>query len=103
MKNCKPDHEKLQSAADMLRAVAHPVRLRMVQLLRKGHLTVGVLQARLGISQSLTSQHLSILKSAGIVKSDKIANACHYTVLNKEIFSLLDCLSRCHCQNEKKR
>ena len=51
----------------ILKALAHPIRLRMVEMLMDDECCVTDVTNALGISQSTTSQHLGILKNAGIV------------------------------------
>lgn len=83
-------------AARMLRAVAHPARIEIIELLvAEESLTVNEIKDQLGLTQSMTSQHLGILKNTGIVASEKEANACHYYIQNKNVLKLLECVQRC--------
>ncbi len=87
---------KLTQAAVMLRAVAHPARLQIIELLQDGRqVPVGDLQKKLGVSQSMTSQHLSALKNCGIVDFIKEGNVCRYYLSNKGILNLMDCIKGC--------
>jgi DNA-binding transcriptional ArsR family regulator len=61
-------------AAELLRALAHPVRLRIVDLLEEGELCVKRLEQLLGVSQSSVSQHLSRLRYAGLIESEAWAS-----------------------------
>lgn len=58
----------------MLRTLAEPNRLQMVELLRDGPLSVGEIAEELGIRQPQASKHLRILSDAGIVEVDVVAN-----------------------------
>lgn len=90
------DFRTYETAARMLRAVAHPVRMQILTCLTDGkRLSVGELQARLGTSQSMTSQHLAALKNVGILKSVKEANVCYYSIENWNVLKLLDCVEHC--------
>lgn len=92
----KTDSAVYAQAAQMLKAVAHSVRIEIIELLvSEQTLTVNEIKDRLGLTQSMTSQHLGILKTAGIVACDKEANACHYYILNKNVLKLLECVQRC--------
>ncbi|MBZ0167625.1 MAG: metalloregulator ArsR/SmtB family transcription factor [Candidatus Omnitrophica bacterium] len=83
-------------AAKMLRSVAHPTRIEIIELLVKaGSLTVNEIKSQLETTQSMTSQHLGVLKNAGIVNCDKEANTCHYYICNKHVLKLLECVDRC--------
>lgn len=55
----------------MLRALSHPVRLRIVDLLKDGELCVKRLEELLGVSQSSVSQHLTRLRYAGLIDSER--------------------------------
>lgn len=72
-----PDAEEL---ADLFKALASDTRVRMLQLLSGHSLCVGALADRLGISQSAASQHLSVLKAAGLVEADKRGYFVHYVL-----------------------
>jgi len=83
-------------AARMLRAVAHPARIAVIVELDKGkRLSVNDLSQRLRISQSMTSQHLAVLRNSGVVESEKVANECFYFIANRNVLKLLDCLNNC--------
>ena len=59
---------------DVLSALAEPNRLRIIQLIRQGPLSVGEIADRLGLSQPQVSKHLRVLHDAGIVEVQAIAN-----------------------------
>ncbi len=89
------DWEKVEKAAEVLKTVAHPLRLRIVDILERGEMTVGDIQAALGISQSLTSQQLSLMKSKGILKSHRVGKLMYYSVDKPEVIQVLHCLRKC--------
>lgn len=90
------DLKILISAVQVLKAVAHPARLEIIGLLdESGSLSVGQIQERLGTTQSMTSQHLAALKRVGILACQKEANVCYYSILNRNILKLLECISKC--------
>ena len=77
----KKNVDQIRKAAAILRVIAHPVRLEMIQLLdRKTELSVGEVQAALGLTQSMTSQHLTALKNVGVVFDRKEANVRYYGI-----------------------
>ncbi|MCA9407926.1 MAG: helix-turn-helix transcriptional regulator [Candidatus Omnitrophica bacterium] len=83
-------------AARMLKSVAHPVRIEIINyLIKMQKVSVNDLKDKLKITQSMTSQHLAVLKNVGIVDCDKQANVCYYFIRNKNILKLLDCVERC--------
>ncbi|OGX37992.1 MAG: hypothetical protein A3D87_00310 [Omnitrophica WOR_2 bacterium RIFCSPHIGHO2_02_FULL_50_17] len=94
--NRQEDLKTFAPAARMLKFMAHPLRLAIINdLLLERQLSVGQLQKRLNISQSMTSQHLSALKIAGIVACEKKANECHYYIQNRNILKFLECIRKC--------
>ncbi|MGL5123708.1 MAG: ArsR/SmtB family transcription factor [Fusobacteriaceae bacterium] len=75
----------------ILKALAHPVRLNVIYALKdsKTH-CVCELQKMWESSQSSLSQHLKILRDAGIVKTEKIGGWVHYSLTNNEILKILN-------------
>ncbi|MGL6064438.1 MAG: ArsR/SmtB family transcription factor [Fusobacteriaceae bacterium] len=76
---------------EILKALAHPVRLNVIYALKdsKTH-CVCELQEMWDTSQSSLSQHLKILRDAGIVKSEKIGGWVHYSLSNNDILKILN-------------
>ena len=64
--------------ADMLAALGEPNRLRIIELLRAGPRPVGDIHSRLGLRQSLASQHLKVLRDAGLVEMEPRAQQRFY-------------------------
>ena len=90
------DSKDLEKAASMLRVVAHPVRISIINLLVKNdRLSVKGIQAKLGVTQSMTSQHLSALRSIDVLDFEKNANVCNYFIKNKYVLKLLECVEKC--------
>ena len=83
--------EKLyEEKAEMLKALAHPVRLRIVHgLLCCGCHNVTCMERTIGQSQSCISQHLNKLKAAGIVKASRVGNEMRYEVAEPGIAGLV--------------
>lgn len=73
----------IEERAELLRALAHPARLCIVLgLLQKGCCNVNKMQKELDMPQSTLSQHLARLKTAGIIKGERIGTEVHYRVIN---------------------
>ncbi len=84
------------SAARMLKAIAHPVRIEIIDLLsRTKRLSVNELKEKLKITQSMTSQHLAQLRNSGVLGASKEANICYYYIHNKKVLKLLNCIKGC--------
>lgn len=71
------------------KALAHPIRIKIVRLLKNGPLCVCVLNENVEFSQSNLSQHLKILKDAGILKSEKDGIRIIYSIKNEDVNLLL--------------
>jgi ArsR family transcriptional regulator len=76
--------------AEFFRALAHPVRIRILEALIHGELSVGEIQRQLGLEQSLVSQQLSLLRAKNIVAARKHGTTVRYTVRDPLLADLLD-------------
>lgn len=75
--------------ADFFRLLGHPVRVRILELLRDGELTVGELQTALELDSGGTSQHLTAMRRQGILESRKAGTNVYYHVKDPRTFQLL--------------
>ncbi|MFH1837319.1 MAG: metalloregulator ArsR/SmtB family transcription factor [Candidatus Omnitrophota bacterium] len=82
-------------AADMLKIIAHPVRLNIITLLGKARMNVGEVQKRTGVKQSIASQHLNAMANKGILTREKEENRVYYSIRKSEVFDLLRCIKGC--------
>ena len=76
--------------AELFKALGHPVRIRVLELLRDGERTVSELQAALEIDASSVSQQLAVLRSRQLVIGRKKGTSVHYRVADQGVFELLD-------------
>ena len=83
------EEDTLEKMAETLKAIAHPVRLQIVNILMNGERSVGELVRTVGTKQSLTSQQLSILKSRGVLKSRRNGNVVFYSLQNNGIKNIM--------------
>ena len=95
------DKELATHAAEVLKAVAHPLRLQIVELLAKDELCVGEIVAALGERQSITSQQLTIMKDRGVLASRRDGARVFYRLENKNVAQVLNCVYN-HCQAKKR-
>lgn len=87
------DEEVLEQKAELLKALAHPVRLCILQgLAKQGACCPSEIQACLNIPQSTLSQHLGRLRQAGIVRGTRHGLEIHYELIDSEVIALLDIL-----------
>jgi DNA-binding transcriptional ArsR family regulator len=80
--------------AEFFKALAHPVRIRILEILVRGGRSVHELQEALGVDQPAVSQQLAVLRSKNIVDSRKEGTAVRYTVRDTSIRDLLDVTRR---------
>ena len=76
--------------ADFFRTLGHPARVRILELLRDGELTVGRLQGELEIDSSGASQHLAAMRRQGLLESRREGTNVFYRVRDPRIFQLLE-------------
>lgn len=75
------NHEKLQYSTALMKALAHPLRLKILEFIdKKGVINVNKIYNTLKIEQSVTSQHLKLLRLAGVVNAEKDGKYVHYTI-----------------------
>lgn len=78
--------------ADLLKALAHPRRLEIVQLLREQAMNVSDIYEMLDLPQANISQHLSILREAGIIIASRKGKHIHYELANPKVVQAFDLL-----------
>lgn len=83
---------ELASAAKVLRALAHPVRLGVLQCLAQGEYNVSELTERIGCSQSMMSQQLAILENQRLIATRKEGTAKLCSIENPDFLKLFACL-----------
>jgi len=99
MKFEKLKSDQLERAANMLKAIAHPVRIAILSQLEKGkRLTVTEIHKLLNIEQSTTSHHLGILKDKGVLGSKRDGKNCYYFLKYEDLTNILNCLNNCICE-----
>ncbi len=74
--------EHYEGFSDLLKALAHPARLKIVSGLIKDECNVGEIQKKLELPQSTISQHLRILKNAGIIRGRRDGTRTCYRVID---------------------
>ena len=88
----KIETEKLERRANILKALAHPSRLMMVDELAKGERCVCELQELVGADMSTVSKHLTVLKKAGLVESEKRGLQVFYSLLSPCVMNFFTCV-----------
>jgi ArsR family transcriptional regulator len=85
------DYEKV---SEILKAIAHPARMELLLRLKADGCNVSEIQKNLGLPQSTISQHLRILKNAGILSSRREGTKVCYTIEKKEVLDIIRVLRR---------
>ena len=75
--------------ADFLKALAHPIRLEIIEYLKNKEASVGEMAKELVVEQSGLSKHLAILRQAGILTSRQEKVTVYYSVRDRDIFQVL--------------
>ena len=88
--------EQLERAANMLKAIAHPIRIAILNYLDDGkQLNVTEIHELLNIEQSTTSHHLGILKDKGVLSSRRIGKNSYYFMKHDILSNIVECVSQC--------
>jgi len=87
--------ELAERAADMLKAIAHPLRLRIVAALAEGDAHVGALADRLFVKQPIISQQLRILRMRGLVQAERSNGLAVYRLTQPHLVDMLGCVQSC--------
>jgi ArsR family transcriptional regulator len=98
--NLMSNDEDIDLASRSLKAMSHPLRLKILCTLADQELSVQEIVDAVGTSQSNISQHLAILRDKGIIASRKNANRVFYRVGDARILQLIDMMRQAFCPNE---
>ena len=82
----------LAEAAECLKTLAHPHRLRMIQMLLQGRYTVGELAAACEIPSHMASEHLRLMQRCGFLRSEKAGRKAYYQIVETHLASILNCV-----------
>jgi len=86
------DPRQLEPQAELLKALAHPVRLCIVRGLLDGECNVGHIQDCLGLPQSTISNHLAVLRSKGILRAERRGIQVCYSVADRRAGEIVQIL-----------
>ena len=93
-----PEDENTALTANALKAMAHPLRWKILCSLGESELSVGEIVERTGTSQSNISQHLEQLRNKNIVVSRKEANRIFYRIRNRQLLDLIGNMREVLCR-----
>lgn len=91
--------DKLEQAASKLRAMAHPMRIAIIELLHDGNrMSVTEIYRKLKIEQAAASHHLNILKNKGVLASQREGKKIYYSLKSQVLTEIITCINRCNEQ-----
>jgi DNA-binding transcriptional ArsR family regulator len=84
--------DALEQAAECLKTLAHPHRLRIVQMLLRGRYAVGELAEACGIPSHMASEHLRLLQRCGLLRNEKEGRKTYYQVAEVHLADIMACI-----------
>lgn len=84
--------DQLEQAAECLKILAHPHRLRMIQMLLQGRYAVGELAEACEIPSHMASEHLRLMQRCGFLTSEKEGRKAFYQVSEQHLASIMGCI-----------
>ena len=100
MKQSKTVRDRYEKRARIIKALAHPTRLFMVEELSKGERCVCELRDMVGADISTVSKHLALLKAAGILSDDKRGLQVFYRLKTPCVLNIFDCVEKVQKDSE---
>ncbi len=98
LKDLQP--KQLEEAAEMLKAMAHPMRMSILVILEgNDKLSVSEIQKQINIKQSTVSHHLRILKDKGVLESERNGRKVRYSLKHAKLANVLNCVGSCVIKN----
>ena len=94
------DEKVAEHVAEVLKAVAHPIRLKIVELLQDEEMCVSDIVKAISGKQSITSQQLNMMKDKGVLGCRREGARVYYRIENKSVIKLLGCIYD-HCEHRK--
>jgi len=89
------DESTAHRRSETLKALGHPIRLRIIDLLNQGEKSVGQIADVLDLKSAIISQQLKILRLSDLVVVDKRDGHSFYSIANPHLPQLFDCLRSC--------
>lgn len=92
------DTASLEKAAYILKTIAHPARLAIIDVLtRNEQMQVNELCKTLQLEQSVVSHHLINMKIKGLLKATKSGNCVYYSLREPNLTQIINCVNNCNC------
>jgi ArsR family transcriptional regulator len=89
--------EQVEAVSALLKSISHPLRLKILCILREGEQTVGDIQTAVQTTNANVSQHLTKLRNQGIITSRKEANFIYNRIEDERVMNLMNTLQNLFC------
>lgn len=89
--------KNIESVSALLKSISHPLRLKILCLLRDRELTVGEIRETVQTTHANVSQHLMILRNQGVVSTRKAANFIYNRIADKRVVELMNMMQKLFC------
>lgn len=93
----KFNEQQAEAVSELLKSIAHPIRLKILCYLMEGEKNVGEIEQEFGSTISNISQHLTVLRKANIIDRRKEANFMFYSLKDPNILKLMETLKNNFC------
>jgi DNA-binding transcriptional ArsR family regulator len=90
--------ERAEAVSDLLKSLANPVRLKILCALVDGERSVGALAERIGVRETVVSQHLTRLRAEGLVRNRRVGTTVYYTMTDGPALGVLNALYEAFCK-----
>ena len=95
----QPDYRRYEMQARVIGALAHPIRVAIVDLLKDGEVCVCEIADRVGAERSNVSRHLAVMLQAGVLRTRKQGVQVYYALATPCVVNFLNCATRALEQN----
>lgn len=93
--------EQLENASQILKAMAHPIRVSIMALLEGKKLNVTQIYETLSLEQSVVSHHLGILRDKGVLNAERDGKNVFYSLKSELLSSVIECVTNCLDETKK--
>lgn len=95
MSGRKLTQEQLEHSAQILKAMAHPIRVAIMALIEGKKMNVTQIYEELGLEQSVVSHHLGILRDKGVLLGERDGKNVFYSYKNDLLSAVIECVTSC--------
>lgn len=100
--NLPTEGQDLSKISTIMQAISHPMRLKIIGAIGRGEKIVTHIMEEVGSSQSNVSQHVEVLRKAGIVQSRRDHNRIYCSIADMNVLTLLSKVRECYCNGRQR-